>query len=392
MKSQPVLIVLLALVLAYFARAVFVPIFLALFLTMLLEPLVRGLSTRGIQRPAASLLVTTFFVLGTVLAGWYLYRSVMGIAAEMPLYAERIREIFSGLHATSDKIEESTRTLSLGSQVSGPGIQQVQLVDRYPLWMRYLMEWVGSIYEVVTVALFVPLLIFYMLLEKENLLESFNGIAARFCYLPKLNSELPKIIRAFVRGNAFTALFLIAAHAIVFRSIGLEHWIPLAIFSGFLNLLPLVGAPLALVLPFAQGVIQFSTPGPFVILAGALVAFHFLSNNFLLPYFMTSLVNVNTVTLLSGLLFWGWLWGAMGFVLAIPMTALLKALLESNAQTYAVANLFAARPRHLIPWSHRDSEAGEKPGLARSHSNNLKTVDVDEATVRELQRRDHGQA
>lgn len=396
MNAQRGLIAFFILALAYFARTVFVPLFLALFMAILLEPFVKFLMRGRLGRTTASILVTIAFLLATAATGWTIYRSISGIASEMPVYSERIRELLSGMHSTTEKIEESTRTLGLGGPPEDDTIQQVQVVDKVPLWLKYLIAWVGSLYDLATVGIFVPLLLLYMLFDRDNLIESFNALVGKVCYLPKLNSELPKIIRAFVRGNIFTGLCLIVSHAIVFRLVGLENWLPLAVLSGFLNLLPLIGAPLALVLPFAQALIQFKEPGPFIAIGISIVALHMVSNNILLPYFMSSRVNVNSVTLVFGLLFWGWLWGPIGFLLAIPMTALVKTFLESNQETFSISNLLAARPRHLIPWAHRFAR-GMAPedapdGLTRAHADDLKTVDIDEAAVRELERRNHGKA
>lgn len=390
--AQRGLLVFLTLALAYFARTVFVPLFLALFLAILLDPFVRFLMRVRIGRAEAAILVTLIFICIAAVTSWMIYRSVSGVAVEMPAYSERIKQVLSGMHTTTERLAESTRTFGIGTAAMNDDVQQVQVVENVPMWMRVVAGWVGSLYDLATVTIFVPLLLLYMLFDRDNLLESFNAIAGKYCYLPKLNAELPKIIRAFVRGNIFTGALLICVHGLIFRLVGLDHWLSLAVLSGFLNLLPLIGAPFALVLPFAQGILQFHELGPFVIIGFSLIAMHMVSNNLVLPYFMSSRVNVNSVALIFGLLFWSWLWGPIGFLLAIPMTALVKTLLESNSETFAIANLLAARPRHLIPWAHPLSrvEKAPKANLTRSNADDLETLNIDEAAVRELQARNHG--
>jgi AI-2 transport protein TqsA len=371
MKHQRGILIFLTLALAYFARIVFVPLFLALFLAILLDPIVRTLMRWKFGRAEATIVVTVVFLCVTVATGWVLYHSV------------------SGMHSTTEKIEQSTRTLGLGGPALDSDIQQVQVVENVPVWVQYVAGWVGSLYDLATVGIFVPLLLLYLLFDRDNLLESFNAIVGKYFYLPKLNLDLPKIIRAFVRGNIFTGILLIAVHALIFRLVGLGNWVPLAILSGFLNLIPLVGAPLALLLPFAQALIQFHEPGPFFVIGFGLVAMHMVSNNLVMPFFMSSRVNVNSVSLVFGLLFWGWLWGPIGFLLAIPMTALVKTFLESNSETFAISNLLAARPKHVIPWAHRFSKPLTTSESARPHPDNLKTVDIDEAEIRKLQARNN---
>jgi predicted PurR-regulated permease PerM len=371
-KTERGTLVFLTLALAYFARTVFVPLFVALFLAMLLDPMVVALTRLRLNRPVAAILITVSFLSVTVLAGWILYLSIYGVASEVPLYAERIRQILS-----------EVRNFGPHSILGEVGIPQVQIVENVPLWMRYLGGWLGSIYELIAVAIFVPLFLLYILFERDNLLESFNAVAGKFFYLPKLNSDLPKIIRAFARGNVLTGIVLVTLHAFIFRAVGLENWLALAVLSGFINLIPLVGAPLALVLPMAQAMLQFHEVSPFVAIGASLIGLHFLSNNVLLPFFMSQRVNVNSFALVFGLLFWGWLWGPVGFLLAIPMTALVKTLLESHRETFPWSNLFAARPRHLMPGRARHA----KP-LARADADDLEAVHVDESQVRQFQTRD----
>ncbi len=362
MGAQKAIVCFSVLALAYFASAVFVPFFLALFLAILLDPVVRKLGTLRIGREPATVLVVTTFILATAGVGWVGYRTVTGIAMEIPKYSERVKHIFSGMQSTSDRIEESTRSLMMGSPREESDIPQVQVVENYPMWVQYLVRWVGSLYDIATVAIFVPLLLMYFLFDRNNLLESFNAIAGKYSYLPKLNSELPKIIRAFIVGNFAVGIILSFAHGAIFTLLGLENWVELALISGFLNLIPLLGAPLAILLPFGQGVMQFHDLYPFVLMGVSIVAFHIVSNNWLLPSLIGARVNVNSVTLLFGLLFWGWLWGAIGFLLAIPMTALVKTFLESNTKTFALSNLMAARPRHLLPFANKTNPDGFKVG------------------------------
>src|SRR5690606_31979970 len=109
-----------------------------------------------------------------------------------------------------------------------------------------LIQIVGSVFEVVSIGLFVPLMTLYMLIEKANLLESFNAASGKHLNLPKLNTELPSMLRAFVRGNLIGGGILFGLHAFLFHTMGLKQIIPLAFVSGFLNLIPVVGVPLAL--------------------------------------------------------------------------------------------------------------------------------------------------
>jgi predicted PurR-regulated permease PerM len=331
--------------LGYFARAVFVPLVLAVFTAMLLWPCVARLQRFGASRGVAS--VSTLFVFTSLigLVGWMIFASAANIALSLPQYAEKISIFLKTLSMTASAFEVSSSRF-FGS--ASDGLQRVQVVEALPAWSGFVIRGVGSITEAVSVALFVPLLLLYFFFDKENLVESSGALLGRFVYLPKIHRELPRMVRAFVLGNVLTGLLLSVSQAGVLYLLGFSNWASLGLVSGVLNVVPLVGAPLAIALPLCQGLIQFQAWTPIAVMAAAFVSLHFVTNNVLLPLLVGKQTNVNAAALAVGLLFWSWLWGAAGFLLAIPMTSFLKIFLESHPDTLPLANLMAKRPKHLL--------------------------------------------
>jgi predicted PurR-regulated permease PerM len=345
--------------LGYFASIVFIPFFISIFSAILLEPFVAGIARRDISRHfATSLVIVLFFIsLGAILYLGYL--SLANLSVGFVKFPEKLNDISNLLEKITSKLDLSINANFLKS--SQETIQKVQMVDPYPAWTGYFLRGMGSIYGLITVAVFVPLMLFYFLYDKDNLLESFNTLIGRFSYLPKLNQDLPKMIRTFVAANALTFIILFVGHGVVLYFLGFNMWLPLTLATAFVSLIPLIGAPLAIILPFTQGLSHGESAFPYIAMVLLFSCFHVVSNNLILPHFMGSRINVNTLSLIFGLLFWGWLWGPMGFVLAIPMTALVKIFLESNPQTVPLANLLAAKPRHIL------FDRKSKKGLTAPH-------------------------
>ena len=330
---------LLSVALIHFAGSVLIPLLVAIMCALLLDPVVAQLEGRAISRPVASAMTLSGFVLVIFLGGWAAYRSCSQVLEQGPQYMHRLK----ALTATWN-IHPSELHSHAGS----------------------LFGLIGSAFEGVALALFVPLLIFYLLSDKQNLVESFNTLAGKICYLPKINSDLPEMIRTFFKGNLVGGLILVGLHVILFQALGLQNSLGLALISGFLNLIPILGAPLALALPVAQGMLQWDTFVPFGALILATLSFHFLVGNIVLPQMIGTRVNVNPSALIVGLLFWGWIWGPMGFLLAIPLTSALKIALESNHASIPLANLLAARPRHVISKYRFHTEHAQKPRPAEA--------------------------
>lgn len=341
--NQNVKLILLFLVLSFIAKIVLVPIFLALFMAMLLEPVVRFVTGFKVSRAAASTLVILLAGGACAVIGWLAYAASLELIAALPVYSAKLNALLATLNRAT-------------------GFPELQPAEFYIPWSRVVLTGIGSVYEGFSILIFVPLLMFYFLIDKDNLLESFNVINGRYFNLPKLNFELPRMLRVFFAANLIAGVFLIFAHGLFTIAAGFENWVSLALLSGFLNLLPVVGAPMAIAALFLLGVGVKMTVALALGLIAATLALHFLANNLMVPLFVGSRLNMNAVALIIGLMFWSWMWGIAGFFLAVPMTALIKILLECHRETYAFANLMAARPKRVMAGRSSLKLFGVKPG------------------------------
>jgi predicted PurR-regulated permease PerM len=89
---------------------------------------------------------------------------------------------------------------------------------------------------------------------------------------------------------------------------------------------------------------QFDGVMPFIIIGVCVTALHLVTGSYVIPRFIGDRVRINSVAAIVGLLFWWWLWGVIGFLLAMPLTALVRILLESNPRTAAMGELLASAP------------------------------------------------
>ncbi len=115
---------------------------------------------------------------------------------------------------------------------------------------------------------------------------------------------------------------------------GLVCWffgIDFALFWGFLafvlNFIPTVGSIVATVPPILLGLIQLSTIPTLLLLALCLIVIQFFFGNFLEPKLLGTSLSLNTVVVILGLVFWGYLWGVTGMILSVPLLVLLKVIL-----------------------------------------------------------------
>ena len=122
--------------------------------------------------------------------------------------------------------------------------------------------------------------------------------------------------------------------------------IDFALFWGFLafvlNFIPTVGSIVATVPPILLGLIQLSTMSALLLLVLCLVVIQFFFGNFLEPKLLGTSLSLNTVVVILGLVFWGYLWGVTGMILSVPLLVLLKVILTQIPDAMLIVRLMGS--------------------------------------------------
>jgi predicted PurR-regulated permease PerM len=138
---------------------------------------------------------------------------------------------------------------------------------------------------------------------------------------------ISEMIRGFIVGNVVVGLFISAISTAVFGFLHLPYFYFLGLISGFLSMVPYLGVILAMIPPIAAGLGTIRSED-LLIVAGTVIALHLFSLNVLYPKVIGKRLQLNPLAVTVALLFWGWLWGAMGLILAIPLTAAMKIIFD----------------------------------------------------------------
>ena len=194
----------------------------------------------------------------------------------------------------------------------------------------------------------VPFLVFFMLNVREKLYTAFKALAGNRLDVDALLLKVKNLVIGFAIGNIFIGGVISVVSIIVFWKVGLTPAVTLGIVSGLLSLIPFVGLVLAVAVPVVAGLVQFHSTAQFLIVIGIVSALHLVAANLLLPRFVGSRLDVGPVAATVGLLFWGWLWGIPGILLAVPLTAILKLLADSDPALAHLSNVLARNPRRSL--------------------------------------------
>ena len=189
---------------------------------------------------------------------------------------------------------------------------------------------IGSFYQILLTVSFVPFLVYFMLSWHDHInrsfLQFFHGedrlVAARSL------QGVAEMVRAFVVGNFVLGFLLAVASSALFWMMRLPYPMLVGPLSGFLSLVPYVGLPLAMVPPLFSALAINRVP-VYAGVIGVTAALHLVALNLLYPKIVGSRVHLNPLVVTFSLMLWGFLWDAPGLLLAIPMTAAIKAVCDN---------------------------------------------------------------
>jgi predicted PurR-regulated permease PerM len=310
----------------YFASAFCVTLVLACFLSILLDPIVTLFERWRLPR---ALTAAGLIIAGMIFLGWSavaLVTPVSQVTENLPYYADEVRDKIAPITEGLARMQETAGKL----QDAAPkkNVREVKL--REASWSSYLVRGFGSLSSALVVIGIVPFLMLFILARKERW---YSSIAAIFG--PKENPmqfshQLIALVRRFFLGNLAVGVLLAGPTIGLLLALHIHNPVLLGFVSGALNIIPFLGAILAAVVPMAAAVLQFSPLAVIAAIGVVVVALHIVVANFLVPRFIGSRINVGPVAAIAGILFWGWLWGTMGVLLAVPLTGAVKLIADSH--------------------------------------------------------------
>jgi len=355
----------------YYGRVFFVTIIIAAMIAFLLDPLVVMFMRLRLPRGVASFTVCSIGLVFLYFAGLGLYTESISIASDLPAYSDRINELVDSAAERFEHFEAGIyRTLvpkrfqepaaappvmppvipTRGRRRSSPAqpqpqqappVQEVRVRQEPGSLVSSISTYLSSFYNVMLMASFVPFLVYFLLSWRDHL-------RTRFLLLfegeERESAEhawagVGEMVRAYVIGNFLLGLLLSLASAILFASVKLPYWIVVAPLSGFLSLVPYVGLPLAMLPPMFAALPMHAKPSIYLFLAASVALLHLFALNLLYPKFVGARVHLNPLAVTIALMFWGLLWGGIGLLLAIPLTAAIKAICDNVGELRAYGRL-----------------------------------------------------
>jgi predicted PurR-regulated permease PerM len=224
---------------------------------------------------------------------------------------------------------EIDRLVNAQAPPPAPGVQRVQRVPPAFDINEYLADAGISAAVTGTETAVVGLLSFLMIcagdLYKRKLVSIGGAAFARRRLTVEVIRSIDRQIQRYLLVRLLISAIVAAATAAGLWLIGMSHAIAWGVIAGVLNVLPFIGPAMAIALIAIAAFLQFKAVEPTLLAAGIETLVAALEGNLLTPSLTSRAGDLNTVAVFVSVLFWGWLWGIAGLVLAIPIMVAIKA-------------------------------------------------------------------
>ncbi|HEY2645802.1 MAG TPA: AI-2E family transporter [Candidatus Acidoferrales bacterium] len=326
--SQRIIAAAIVFAFLYFASEVVVTLLVAVLLAYFLDPVVDLFERIRMPRALGAMVVLMGVTAMVAGLGYLVVLRADQFLEDWPRYSSVLRHFTTAFDSQLTTLEKGVDAIAPSN---GKGRTPPRVVEPAPV-REWLVQGVGSLYSILILATFVPFLVFFMLAAKPRIWK------ATIDLFPEEHQErvgdaldqLGSMLRSFVAGNALVALILMLLSWGFFLAVHLQYPFLLGCASGILNLVPYLGAVLAWIPPFLIGLAQWNTVGPYFGVAAMLTFLHIIGLNVMMPAIVGRRVHLNALAVTAALLFWGWLWGAVGLILAIPITATVKVICDHS--------------------------------------------------------------
>jgi predicted PurR-regulated permease PerM len=321
---------------------VIIPVVLSLLAASALLPLVKALVGAGVPRFLATAFVIGGLVAGLSYSALSLRDEATAVIAQAPEAARKLRLAMrtnrSQEPGSLEKVQQAARELEqTANEATGPsttprGVTRVQVEE--PLISMTGFLWTGSLglIGLAGQAIIVLFMTFVLCLSgdayKRKLVEvggpTFASRRLTVQILDAIDLQISRFLLVQVAANLAVAIMT----ALALWWIGLEQPFVWGLVAGVMNTIPYLGPMVVTVALAGFAMVQFGTVGMTLAVVGIALTITTLEGFVLTPFLVRQAGGLNQLTVFVGVLFWTWLWGPWGALLAVPMMMALKAVCD----------------------------------------------------------------
>lgn len=312
----------------YLFGGMLAPVLAAIVIAYLLQGVIARLQSIGLPHLLSVLLVFSSFIafVSLVLFGLLplLVRQVTRLVGQVPQILDRAQLLLLELPKQYPNFLSVQQIQDFISAMGSEFIRMGQPV------LSFSMSSVVALITVIVYVVLVPLLVFFMVRDKDRILEWFADFLPRERQLTNVVwHEVDGQLGNYVRGKFWEILIVGVAAYVVFSFIGLQYALLLAVLTGVSVLIPYIGAAAVTVPVALVALFQWGLTADFYYALLAYLIIQAIDGNLLAPLLFSEVVNLHPVAIIVSILFFGGIWGFWGVFFAIPLATLINAVVRA---------------------------------------------------------------
>lgn len=312
----------------YFAAPILIPITLSVLLNLLLNPAVNMLQRVHVPRALAALVVVSAVIAGSATTAYLLSGPAQNWLERVPGSYYRIEQKLWSLKQPLEQIRQATEKLEEAASAEPKRHDVQKVVVQRDSITRYMF---GEAYQIVASLGIVVILLLFLLASGDVFLRKLVAV------IPTLTDKkrAVEIVRSMEDDISFYLLTVTAINvtvgvllAVVCALMGVPNPILWGTLAAILSFAPYAGPTAMMAILAFVGMLHFSSLADALMLPGAYLVVITVANQFLLPVVIGRRLLLSPVAIFLAIILWGWMWGVIGALLAVPLLASFKIVCE----------------------------------------------------------------
>jgi len=336
------------------AEKFFIPLLLGILIAYTLNPLVVWLERIKIPRMAGTSIVMLAVLGGGAFVTISLRGQIQTILNQLPAAASKVSVTLlsqrGGQPTTMQKVQAAAREIDKATSQAAdihltPKQSETHIVIDQPMFKLggFLMAGSMGVFGFIGESTMVLILVFFLLLSGDTFKRKLVRLTGPSLSDKKITVHILDDINSSIQSYMFTLLvanvLLACLTWTAFRWIGLDNAGGWAIAAGGLHVIPYLGPAIIAVATGMAGFMQFDSFWMALVVSGSSLAIATFVGIFVITWMTGKIAKMNAVAVFVALLFWGWLWGVWGLLLAIPIIGIVKVVSEHIEDLHPLAEL-----------------------------------------------------
>ncbi len=318
-------------------KSIFIPLTFALLLTFLFAPLHRFLSKKKIPPTFTIFLTVILIFLGFTIVGIIVYSGASSFVTEFPKYEKQMVSLFQDvlfkLNLPQAGVKEYISKIDLNIILQKLSISSV------------ISTTMGTFVDFLVKLLLTIIFMLFIIAGKEDFIDKFNSNSSQhyFSQPDVIYQKIESQVNKYLRNKTLLSLLTAVLSMIIIGILRIDF----VIFSGLLifilNFIPNFGSIIATLFPITICFLEYRFGWQLLTATITLSSLQFLIGNVIEPKVQGNKLNLSPLIILISLIFWAWIWGPVGMVLAVPLTSAIKIILNEFESLKVISLLMSEK-------------------------------------------------